>query len=264
MEDELGKNTYAYQWRDYDPAIGRFNKIDRFAEMYDPISPYSFTANNPIVFREIRGDSLQLNAANRADIDATVDEVNNGLGGFYNFEVDEDGNASITRTDQGGRATKQQRKLYKTLRKVIRNRNTTTVEVVNGDDEVEIGSFDSEQIDIADIQALGSSDLENSEFISSQGAIAHEIAEQFDKQVKGETNFLEAHKVGLNAERRVNGTKGRRRDIGAFAITDAAGVPIPGGSSAQSLVRVGRTTRQIDIIIINGNVRNVQQTDIEE
>ena len=27
----LSKTTYAYQWRDYDPVITRFNKIDRFA-----------------------------------------------------------------------------------------------------------------------------------------------------------------------------------------------------------------------------------------
>ncbi len=58
LEEELGKNTYAYQWRDYDPAIARFNKIDRFAEKYYNTSPYAFTKNNPIRFREIAGDSL--------------------------------------------------------------------------------------------------------------------------------------------------------------------------------------------------------------
>ena len=58
FEDELGKNTVAFQWRDYDPALGRFNKIDRFAEKYGNHSPYAFTKNNPIRFREIAGDSL--------------------------------------------------------------------------------------------------------------------------------------------------------------------------------------------------------------
>ncbi len=59
LEKELGKNTYAYQWRDYDPAIGRFNKIDRFSEKHVDASSYSFTANNPIAFREIAGDSIK-------------------------------------------------------------------------------------------------------------------------------------------------------------------------------------------------------------
>ena len=59
-EKELGKNTYAYQWRDYDPAIGRFNKIDRFAEKYQSMTPYHFSANNPIYFREVAGDSINI------------------------------------------------------------------------------------------------------------------------------------------------------------------------------------------------------------
>ena len=58
LEEELGKNTVAFQWRDYDPALGRFNKIDRFAEKYFTITPYHFTANNPILYQEIGGDSI--------------------------------------------------------------------------------------------------------------------------------------------------------------------------------------------------------------
>jgi len=60
FENEFGKNTYAYQWRDYDPAIARFNKIDRFANKYDDLTPYHFSANNPIYFREIKGDSINV------------------------------------------------------------------------------------------------------------------------------------------------------------------------------------------------------------
>ena len=59
-EKELGKNTYAYQWRDYDPAIARFNKIDRFAEKYYDQSPYNFTKNSPIFFQEVKGDSIKV------------------------------------------------------------------------------------------------------------------------------------------------------------------------------------------------------------
>ncbi|MCF6168393.1 RHS repeat-associated core domain-containing protein [Lutibacter sp.] len=60
LEEELGKDTYAYQWRDYDPALMRFNKIDRFAEKYYDQSPYHFSKNNPIYFREIAGDSINV------------------------------------------------------------------------------------------------------------------------------------------------------------------------------------------------------------
>lgn len=61
LEEELGKDTYAFQWRDYDPATLRMGKIDRFAEKYYDQSPYSFSQNNPIRFNEIKGDSLWIN-----------------------------------------------------------------------------------------------------------------------------------------------------------------------------------------------------------
>ncbi len=58
-EKELSKNTYAYQWRDYDPTLARFSKIDRFAEKYYSVTPYHFSAGNPLFFKEINGDSIQ-------------------------------------------------------------------------------------------------------------------------------------------------------------------------------------------------------------
>jgi len=59
-EDELGKNTIAFGWRDYDPALGRFNKIDRFAEKYYKLTPYGYAGNNPILISDIQGDSLRI------------------------------------------------------------------------------------------------------------------------------------------------------------------------------------------------------------
>ncbi len=73
-EKELGKNTYAFQWRDYDPAIGRFNKIDRFAEKYQSMTPYHFSGNNPIFFNEIKGDSIH--PASQVQVDALKTNIN--------------------------------------------------------------------------------------------------------------------------------------------------------------------------------------------
>ena len=75
LEEELGKNTLAYQWRDYDPAIARFNKIDRFAEKYYSSTPYHFADNNPIFFREIAGDSIA--AGSQADFNRNRTNVTN-------------------------------------------------------------------------------------------------------------------------------------------------------------------------------------------
>ncbi|MDO6812238.1 DUF6443 domain-containing protein [Tenacibaculum soleae] len=67
LEEDLGLNTIAYGWRDYDPALARFNKIDRFAEKYKNNSPYNFTLNNPINYPEIAGDSINLKLIIRHD-----------------------------------------------------------------------------------------------------------------------------------------------------------------------------------------------------
>ena len=60
LQDEMGLNAYAYGWRDYDPAIGRFHKIDRFAEKYYNLNPYQYGANNPIIYNDIKGDSIAI------------------------------------------------------------------------------------------------------------------------------------------------------------------------------------------------------------
>lgn len=57
-QDELGLNMYDYGKRNYDPAIGRFNRIDRFTEKYHEFTPYSYAGNNPVIFVDVQGDSL--------------------------------------------------------------------------------------------------------------------------------------------------------------------------------------------------------------
>ena len=121
-EKELGKNTYAFQWRDYDPAIARFNKIDRFAEKYYEHNPYHFSKNSPMMYQEIAGDSVRV-----AQVDI-YDNVNNtnyqqqlvndwqqqtGLTlnvdantGLISYATDADGNAIVsTTTDANGNVT---------------------------------------------------------------------------------------------------------------------------------------------------------------
>jgi RHS repeat-associated protein len=65
FEEELGKDTYAYGWRDYDPAIGRFTKIDRFAEKYYSLTNYGYAGNNPIYFIDVQGDTIAKGSSTR-------------------------------------------------------------------------------------------------------------------------------------------------------------------------------------------------------
>lgn len=101
FEEELGKNVYSYQWRDYDPAIARFNKIDRFAEKYISHSPYAFTKNNPILYREIAGDSIR-DADNvvrdfRSNINTQITNINQILANEnYNFAALQTNREAVT------------------------------------------------------------------------------------------------------------------------------------------------------------------------
>ena len=65
-----------------------------------------------------------------------------------------------------------------------------------------MGSYDDESLDMSDINKFGNGELE-----SSAGTIAHELIEQFQKQVKGIGYSDGAHNSGIKAENLVNGTE---------------------------------------------------------
>jgi len=58
LQEDLSLNWYDYGARFYDPQIGRFFTVDRFAEKYLDFSPYQYGANNPICNIDVNGDSI--------------------------------------------------------------------------------------------------------------------------------------------------------------------------------------------------------------
>lgn len=54
-QDELGLNWDSFKYRNYDYAIGRFIGIDPLAEKYSYQSPYNFSENQVIAYRELEG-----------------------------------------------------------------------------------------------------------------------------------------------------------------------------------------------------------------
>ncbi|RED26113.1 RHS repeat-associated protein [Flavobacterium cutihirudinis] len=55
LQDELGLNITAMDFRMYDNALGRFSAPDPLTDLFTGISPYAFAENNPIVFSDPSG-----------------------------------------------------------------------------------------------------------------------------------------------------------------------------------------------------------------
>jgi RHS repeat-associated protein len=92
LQDELELNVYDYGWRNYDPANGRFLKIDRFSEKYHNLSNYSYSANNPVYFMDIQGDSIKVNNATMFNKD-----MNSVYGKDTNYyDVNKSGDVSLS------------------------------------------------------------------------------------------------------------------------------------------------------------------------
>ncbi|MCY1510821.1 hypothetical protein D3C87_231130 [compost metagenome] len=115
FQDEMGRNVYSYGWRDYDPAIGRFLKMDRFAEKYKELTPYNYSANSPLIYRDIAGDSINVSKllgfdkiTNKNTTQKIINDLNTITGlnlsvnqntGLIEYEKDANGNPVIRETN---------------------------------------------------------------------------------------------------------------------------------------------------------------------
>ena len=52
---ELSLNWYTYRYREYDPQLARFTRIDPLTEKFYELTPYQFASNNPISKVELEG-----------------------------------------------------------------------------------------------------------------------------------------------------------------------------------------------------------------
>jgi len=55
LQQDNGSNIYSTFYREYDPAVGRFQAVDIDADSYSDTSPYAFASNNPVMFNDPMG-----------------------------------------------------------------------------------------------------------------------------------------------------------------------------------------------------------------
>ena len=173
----------------------------------------------------------------------------------FSVSVAANGDVALNSTNVQGPLTADAQELVNVLRNVIGNASTTTIRFTRGqtstdpsDAPVAIGSYPQSKIDLDDILALGIHTLG----YSTGAALAHEILEQFEKQVNKAPTFDIAHARVLPAEARAVGATrigDSRREINSTTLELTFSFRYPGGRILDQVMTV-----------TNGNVTNVVRT----
>ncbi|MGI0016429.1 MAG: RHS repeat domain-containing protein, partial [Nitrososphaera sp.] len=64
-DDEYGVNWFHTPFRPYDGLMGRWLVMDPLAQKYPSLSPYNYAANNPVLFIDANGDTIDYSALNK-------------------------------------------------------------------------------------------------------------------------------------------------------------------------------------------------------
>jgi len=218
---------YNFGARYYDPRVGVFLTVDPLMDKYPGISSYAYAANNPIKFVDPDGMDLELNfykgKKNESSSAELIQIINQGLDGQFEavFSKGKNGGKNslkLKATEGGGDMSKmslEAQSFYNELNNMITNRNTTAViDVFYGKKDVNIGRYDINAIDIADIKQF---DDFGKGSATKQGKLIHEFAEQFSKAQLGfrkgdNKGYSKSHSKGIDAENRVNKSNRDRND----------------------------------------------------
>ena len=209
-------NVLDYGARRYDPVIVRFDRPDRFTEKYVSLSPFQYVGNNPICNIDINGDSMVVAIEKIEAWDNAKKIVEQGTGGKYtlaNRKNTADGMLlGLKLVDGNVKLNDQELAFYNDLKDVIDGNGIAYTSWVYNDPNVEIGNYETSQIDIGDISQFNNMGEGGA---TKQGKFSHEMVEQmaksrggYGKGSKGSSrNRDDSHAAGIRSENRVNGNK---------------------------------------------------------
>ena len=123
LQTELGLNWHDYGARMYQADLGRFFTQDRFAEKYFDFSPYQYAANNPILYIDVNGDSINVAEEHRGQLNTALSQVFGDKASGFSYT--ESGNLVYNGDTKG--LNKDQKNTLKGLNKVIGEKTTTNL-----------------------------------------------------------------------------------------------------------------------------------------
>ena len=198
---ETGFSYFGARYYDSDVLTGWLS-VDPMADKYPNISPYAYCAWNPI--RLVDPDGRELVFTGESEHVNSLLKIMNSCFSFSSdvFSIiDGKVQSRELNSEELESMSEKQQAFYNTIMSAVNDEKTISIGVVSNSEQVLIGSWNLNQIDIADINALGVGDG-----MDMYSIIAHEIAEQHYKQTSIIPVYTAGHALGYRAEELVSGT----------------------------------------------------------
>ena len=160
------------------------------------------------------------------------------------------GQVTLRNTDVQGPPTPAAQELASVLRAVVGDTHATVINFSRGSGRVIVGSYELSTLDLGDIEAFGGP---SGRGLNAGTAMAHEIMEQYRKQVHRES-YPVAHAAGLASEARAAGaiiTPGPMRQVNASTVEIQDIYEYP-----------DRTRQEVTITLVGNNVTNVSRRNL--
>ncbi len=158
--------------------------------------------DDKVIIKDEDGDVCNENCEPSDNVQRLLNILNDELEGFNEVDITDSGELFITKTDKVGEASKFATNLAKYLEKLFADENTIELSISDQSSATLGGSFATGNLDLTDIEKYGKGPLE-----SSASVIVHELAEQYEKQINGVSDFIPAHRTALEVQTSISGNK---------------------------------------------------------